>query len=116
MRLHSSIWVAAFLRQVASAGAIAVLTRRGEETAGAIYIKVSLLDGTAQLYSPAPLFDQVRGNDRAWYAEYKDETLPEREIDSFLAGQAAVDQDIWIVEVEDREGRHFLGDQLTSFD
>ena len=56
MRLHSHIWVSAFIRQVNNGGASAVLTQRGEATAGAIYIKVSLLDRTAHLYSPAPLF------------------------------------------------------------
>ena len=114
MRLHSSIWVAAYIRQVNSAGSSAMQVRRGEETAGAIYIKVCQLDGTAQLYSPAPLFDQVRGNDRAWYAEFKDEAPLEREIDEYLAGQVGVDKDIWIIEVEDRDGRHFLDDQLTE--
>lgn len=114
MRLHSSIWVAAYIRQVANAGATAMLVRRGESTAGAIYIKVSQLDGTAQLFSPAPLFDQVQGRDRAWYSEFKDETPSERDVDEYLTGQARSDSDIWVIEVEDRAGRHFLDDQLTD--
>ena len=114
MRLHSSIWVAAYLRLVNQAGASAMLLRRGEETAGAIYIKVSLLDGTARLYSPAPQFDRVRSDERAWHADFEDAASPEREVDEHLRDQASFDADIWSIEIEDREGRHFLGDQLIS--
>jgi hypothetical protein len=32
--------------------------------------------------------------------------------DAFLAREADFDSDLWLVEVEDRQGRHFLDDQL----
>ena len=49
MRLKTGIWVAAYLRRCQIEGAAAVLRRRGAEEAGAIFIKVSRLDGTADL-------------------------------------------------------------------
>ena len=113
MRLLSKLWVSAFLRRVNGAGAQAVLTRRGEESAGAIYIKVTRLDGTAELFSPALSMDMSGSYDRCWQSEFG-EVRPEAEIDGFLSSQSQFDSDIWIIEIEDVEGRHFLADQLIS--
>ena len=54
MRLKSAIWVAAYLRRRHIDGTLAVVRRRGAEEAGAIFIKINRLDGTAELYGPAP--------------------------------------------------------------
>ena len=54
MRLRSDIWVAAYLRRCGVEGASAVLRRRGAAEAGAIFVKVDHLNGSATLYGPAP--------------------------------------------------------------
>jgi hypothetical protein len=115
MRLKSGIWVAAYLRRCQVEGAAAVLRRRGAEEAGAIFIKVSRLDGTADLYGPAPqtAFDEARPADRAFIACHKSGPSSEAEAETYLTRQLRFDPDIWIVEVEDRAGRHFL-DQLVA--
>lgn len=112
MRVQSQIWVAAYLRQVESSGSSAVLVRRGEASAGAIYIKVCLLDRTARLYSPALILTENAHTDRAWHSEFGEAPIAEPEVDEFLKNQASFDGDLWIIEVEDRQGRHFLDDQL----
>src|SRR5690348_11674941 len=68
MRLKSGIWVSAYLRRCQIEGASAVLRRRGAEEAGAIFIKVSRLDGSADLYGPAPqaMFDEARPSERVF--------------------------------------------------
>ena len=38
----------------------------------------------------------------------------ESEVDALLAREASFDSDMWLVEVEDRGGRHFLDDQLDG--
>ena len=110
MRLKSGIWVAAYLRRCQIEGAAAVLRRRGAEEAGAIFIKVSRLDGNADLYGPAPqsAFDEARPMDRAFTPALGAEPKPEADIEAYLAKQIRFDPDLWIVEVEDRGGRHFL--------
>jgi hypothetical protein len=40
--------------------------------------------------------------------------IPEAEAESYLARQIEFDADIWIVSVEDRQGRHFLEDWLAA--
>jgi hypothetical protein len=110
MRLKSAIWVAAYLRRCQGAGAFAVMRRRGAEEAGAIFIKIDRLDGTVELYGPAPqtAFDDARPADRAFVACLKNQPAPDSDAEAYLARQLRFDPDIWIVEVEDRDGRHFL--------
>jgi hypothetical protein len=113
MRLKAEIWVKAYLRRCRVDGADAVLVRRGDEDAGAIYIKVSRLDGTALLFGPAPAgLDEAR-EDRRWQPCLKGEAPAEADADAYLERQLRFDSDIWIVAVEDRAGRHFLDDWLA---
>ena len=113
MRLKSEIWVKAYLRRCRHEGADAVLVRRGDDDAGAIYIKVSRLDGTASLFGPAPAGLDAAREDRLWQPSLKAEPSPEAEVDAFLQRQIEFDPDLWIVAVEDRSGRHFLDDWLA---
>ena len=110
MRLKSGIWVSAYLRRRHIEGTFAVVRRRGAEEAGAIFIKIDRLDGTAELYGPAPqaAFDESRPVDRAFYPCFKQQPVPEAEAEAYLKRQIRFDSDLWIVEVEDRAGRHML--------
>src|SRR4029079_11357831 len=54
MRIRSEIWVKAYLRRCEVAGVPAVVVRRGDDQAGAIYLSLNRLDGTVSLYGPAP--------------------------------------------------------------
>jgi hypothetical protein len=115
MRLKSGIWVAAYIRRVQIEGAQAMLRRRGAEEAGAVFIKVSRLDGAAEVFAPAPqtAFDEARPSDRAFIRALKTEPATEADTEAYLARQMKFDPDIWIVEVEDRSGRSFL-DSVVS--
>jgi hypothetical protein len=113
MRLKSAIWVSAYLRRCTVEGADAVLRRRGAEDAGAIFIKVDRLDGTGDLYGPAP--QTAFGGDAAerLFAPCMPRTAsPVADIEAYLVREVRFDPDVWILEVEDRAGRHFL-DQLA---
>ena len=46
MRLKTALWVAAYLRRCHVEGIFAVVRRRGAEEAGAVFVRVSRLDGT----------------------------------------------------------------------
>src|ERR1700687_5933969 len=108
MRLKSAIWVAAYIRRCNLEGAFATLRRRGAEEAGAIFVKINRLDGTAELYGPAPqtAFEESRPADRAFTACFEAQRVPEAEVEDYLAREIRFDSDLWIVEVEDRSGSH----------
>jgi hypothetical protein len=110
MRLKSAIWVAAYIRRCNGEGAYAVVRRRGAEDAGAIFIKLNRLDGTADLFAPAPqtAFDEARPTDRAFSRSFGKDPVPEQKVEDKLANESRFDPDVWIVEVEDRAGRHFI--------
>jgi hypothetical protein len=108
MRLRADIWVSAYLRRCAHEGAVAVLRRRGAAEAGAIFVKVDRLDGSAALYGPAPQCEVKEGYDRLFARLHREPWIPPAEVEAKLARQTGFDSDLWIVETEDRLGRCFL--------
>ena len=67
MRLKSNIWVAAYLRRCQTEGVFGAVRRRGAEEAGAVFVKVSLLDGNAMLYVPAPRWRTAPNTPSVWH-------------------------------------------------
>ncbi len=114
MRLKSEIWVRAYLRICQAAGAPVVIVRRGEEAAGAIFIVIDLLDGSVHLYVPAPAGLEGSETERRWVRSAGAKGLSRKEADIYLAREARFDSDLWVIEVEDREGRNFLGDAVIE--
>ena len=115
MRLKSAIWVSAYLRRCNIEGAFAAVRRRGAEEAGAIFIKLNRLDGTAEMFGPAPqsAFDEAHPSDRAFCRSFGAGPVPETKVEERLQRVIRFDPDAWIIEVEDRAGRHFL-DQIVA--
>jgi hypothetical protein len=109
MRLKTSIWVAAYLRRCQAEGVFGAVRRRGAEEAGAVLVKVTTLDGKAMLYVPAPqtVYDDTRPIER-FFVPVSPEPLPEQSVEDRLVKEIRFDADAWIVETEDRAGRHFL--------
>lgn len=107
-RVVSSLFVAAIVRRANGAGAFAVVARRGAAEAGAIFVKVARLDGSADLYGPAPqaLVDSEDDGDRRF--ERLVEGGADADVEARLAREARFDPDFWVVEIEDREGRSFV--------
>jgi hypothetical protein len=117
MRLKSGIWVAAYLRRCNVEGVFAAVRRRGAEEAGAVFIKINRLDGTAVLYGPASqsTFDEARPADRMFTAALGgDKPAPEADVEARLAREIRFDPDVWIVETEDRLGRNFLDGNVVA--
>ncbi|WP_346297056.1 DUF1491 family protein [Rhodopseudomonas sp. P1] len=109
MRLKSAIWVSAYLRRCQTEGLFGAVRRRGAEDAGAVFVKVATLDGQAMLYVPAPqtAYDDERPFERV-FVPASQAPQPEADVEARLAKEIRFDPDVWIVETEDRAGRHFL--------
>ena len=109
MRLRSDIWVAAYLRRCSVEGAFATLRRRGAPEAGAIFIVLDRLDGALALYGPAPQSETgAAGLDRLWMRMHAEAWVDALEVQERLQKELRFDPDIWIVDIEDRQGRSFL--------
>ena len=107
-RLAARIGVAAYLRRLELALIPAYVLRRGDETAGAVIVKTARLDGTALARQRS--FDPRTGA-RVWVVLAEG---PEAEIDAQLARQAQRDPDLWLIEVESRDGRDLLDEPGLS--
>lgn len=110
MRVTSSLWVSAYIRRCAAEAAPAMVVRHGDDTAGAIFIKINMLDGTAELFGPAPAGLEAASLDRAWASIVRG---PESTVDDHVARQLQFDSDLWVIEVEDRRGRNFLDESIS---
>ena len=101
--------MAAYLRRCQTDGVFGAVRRRGAEEAGAGFVKVATLDGKAMLYVPAPqtVYDDSRPIER-YFMPISPEALPEQAVEERIAKEIRFDPDAWIVETEDRAGRHFL--------
>lgn len=106
-RLTTEFWVSAYLRRLSLADIPAFVTSKGDATAGAVLVKQAPLDGTATLFQRSYDLD---GN-RVWVTLAEGE---ERGVDEAVARQRSFDPDIWVIEVEDRAGRHLLDEDGLS--
>lgn len=109
MLLSTDLWAGALIRRAELAGAFAVVARKGDPRAGAVLVKVvNRRAGEAWLYASA-----VRGEgEQVWMQPVA--STDETEIDAFVARQIRFDPDLWIVEIDDLEGRHFLTEPVES--
>ena len=103
-RLTARFWVDAYLMRLRVYDIPAFVVAHGDDTGGAVLVKLATLDGNAVLFQRS--FDFESG-DRVWVELAKG---PEREVDEAVARQRGFDRDLWVIEVEDRAGRHLLNE------
>jgi len=109
MLLSTDIWVSALIRRAELGGAFGVVARKGDARAGAVLVKVlNRTDGTARLYAEATRMD----GERVWMQPQLTDQEPD--LDRYIERAARIDPDIWVVEIEDREGRHFLTEPVEK--
>jgi hypothetical protein len=108
MRLRADIWVSAYLRRCAVEGASAVLRKRGAAAAGAIFVQIDCLDGRVALFGPAPQSLMDDGGERRWTRVHAHDWIDPLTALERLKREMKFDPDLWIVDVEDQQGRNFL--------
>lgn len=108
MLLNSDLWVGALIRRAGIEGANATVVRKGDARAGTVIVKAyNTSERTARLFSEA--FGQ--DGDRLWIQPVKG---TESELDAYVERQRGYDPDLWVVEIEDRRGRHFLTERVEG--
>lgn len=107
MLLNSDLWVGALIRRAQIEGANATVVRKGDARAGTVIVKAyNTSDRTAQVFTEA--FGQ--DGDRLWIQPV---TGTETDIDAYIERQRGYDPDLWVVEIEDRQGRNFITEPVA---
>jgi hypothetical protein len=103
VQLDTSIWVYALIRRAHQGGAFAVIERRGDSKGGSVLVKlVNRRLGEARLLAEA-----TRGDgERVWMQPIT--STEEADLDAYIQRAIRIDPDLWVVEIDDPEGRHFL--------
>lgn len=101
-RLAARFWVDAYLARLRLADIPAFVVAHGDDTAGAVLVKLSTLDGKARLFQRG--FDLLHDS-RRWLILSEG---AEADVDAAITRQRSFDPDLWVIEVEDRQGRALL--------
>lgn len=109
MLLSSDLWVSALIRRAEIGGANAVVVRKGDARAGTVIVKTyDTSTRRARLYTEA--FGP--NGERLWIQPMNSDT--ESELDAYVQRQIGHDPDLWVVEIEDRQGRHFITEKVEA--
>jgi hypothetical protein len=96
------------MRRAEIGGASVYLMRRGAEEAGALILKLAKPDGSVTVLSRA-----TRGEgERIWIKPLGDSANREAAA-KYFEKQIRFDPDLWILEIEDREGRAFVDEPIV---
>ena len=109
MLLATDIWVGALIRRAEMGGAFPVVVRKGDPRAGTVLVKVlQRSEGVARLYAEA-----TRGDgQQVWMRPVASEDEPD--LDRYIERAVRIDPDIWVVEIDDARGRHFLTEDVED--
>jgi len=109
VRLKAEIYIQALTRRVFAAGAAAYIVRRGDADSGGLFVRVNCLDGHSAVLT---IFTNMDG-ERIWRV-LAPRATQDTDVEALLQREIARDPDIWIVEIEDRQGRHFLDEPVEG--
>lgn len=101
-RLASDFWVRAYMKRLELADIPAYVTARGQAESGAVMVKCARLDGSAQLYERR---SDLLGGGWKWMLLHDG---AEAEVDASVRRQRGFDPDLWVIEIESRDGRTLL--------
>lgn len=109
MQLDTDIWVYALLRRASQGGAFATVERRGDSKGGSVLVKlVNQRTGEARLLAEA-----TRGDgERVWMRPIT--STDEADLDAYITRAVRIDPDVWVIEIADAAGRHFLVEPVNE--
>ena len=107
--LSTELLVSAQRRVIEREGVAITIVRRGYGSVGTILLKINRLDGTARVLTQIRYDDQL-----AWSPVGREDPMQEADADAYLDKQAGIDPDLWIIEIEDKQGRHWFPGKVIA--
>ena len=101
-RLPTHLWIQAHLRTCSAEGTPATVMHKGEKMSGMLLLKLNQLDLGCRVLTQMRDIDGKLG----WMAALKGELVAEAEADDYIARAIQRDPDLWVVEIERRDGKH----------
>jgi hypothetical protein len=101
-RLKAEIWIMAHVRRCNAQGVTAMVARRGDARGGSLIVKINTLGDGCKVLSQALDPDGRPG----WLAAFKGALVPETEADAYIARAVGRDPDLWVIEIEHKDGWH----------
>ena len=101
-RLPTDVWVMAQVRRCNAEAVPAMVVRKGEAKGGTLLLKLNQLEAGCRVLTQARDLD---GN-LAWFGAFDGKPVEEAEADAYIGRAVARDPDLWVVEIEHREGWH----------
>ena len=96
--LRSDLWCSAFVRRHNDLGNFCVVSRRGDAVAGQVFIEVDHLDGTASLFTPAPVAS--RRDEASVVFQRRFSRVEPAKIRERIAQEARFDPDLWVLSLD----------------
>ncbi len=101
-RLPAELWIKAHVRRCMVDGIPATVVHRGEKNSGTLILKLHHIGAGVKLLT------QTRDLEGAiaWMPGLGGELVPEAEADAYIERAVKRDPDVWVVEIESRDGSH----------
>lgn len=107
--LSTDIWVSGLIRRAELDGAFATVVKKGDARAGDVVVKAyDTSTRTARLFTQSLDID----GQPLWIQPVRSDM--ESELDAYLERRRKYDPDLWVVEIEDRQGRHFIQERVDG--
>jgi len=108
-RLPTELWLMAHVRRCNDDAVPATVVHRGDASRGTVILKLNLLGNGFRVLTQSRAMDGRRG----WMAALGGTLATEAEADAYVARAVDRDPDVWVVEIEHRDGWHpFPGKML----
>ena len=100
-RLKTEIWVQACVRRGNADGIAIAIVHKGDPARGSVIVKLNRFEQGCVVLA------ETRDEEgmRAWLRGTGPEPVSEPVADDYVARNRKYDPDLWVIEVEDREGR-----------
>ena len=109
-QLPTDILVTAQIRIAANNGIPIFVRHRGDNNSGTIVLKINKLDGSARVLT------QVMQDEKlVWAPVSKKDPMPDEDAENYLKQRVDFDPDVWLLEVEDKEGRHWFPGKVITY-